>query len=66
MLTQPSAPTSNTDFSSEIERLASTPDRHAEHVAQSIRVLCTETAIPDSALTTLRSVKSGRSLASTV
>ena len=66
MLTQPSTLASATDFTSEIERLASTPDGHAEHVAQSIRVLCTDTAIPDSALTTLRSVKSGRSLASAV
>ena len=66
MLTQPSTLASATDFTSEIERLASTPDGHAEHVAQSIRVLCTDTAIPDSALTTLRSVKSGRSPASAV
>ena len=66
MLTQPSALASTTDFTTEIERLASTPDSHAEHVAQSIRILCTDSAIPDSALTTLRSVKSGRSLASAV
>ena len=66
MLTQPSALASTTDFTTEIERFASTPDSHAEHVAQSIRILCTDSAIPDSALTTLRSVKSGRSLASAV
>ena len=66
MLTQPGTLASATDFTSEIERLASTPDGHAEHVALSIRVLCTDTAIPDSALTTLCSVKSGRSLASAV
>ena len=66
MLTQPSTLASATDFTSEIKRLASTPDSHAEHVAHSIRVLCTNTAVPNSALTTLRSVKSGRSLASAV
>ena len=41
-------------------------DSHAGHVAQSIRVLCTDMSIPESAMTTLRSVKNGRSLASAV
>ena len=37
MLTQPTTLASATDFTTEIEQLASIPDGHAEHVAQSIR-----------------------------
>ena len=66
MLTQLGTLAASTDFTSDIERLATTPDSHAEHVAQSIRVLCTDMSIPESAMTTLRSVKIGRSLASAV
>ena len=66
MLTQPGTLAASSDFTIDIERLATTPDSHAEHVAQSIRVMCTDMSIPESAMTTLRSVKNGRSLASAV
>ena len=66
MLTQPSSLASTSDFSAEIERLANTPDNQAEHIAQSIRVMCTDMAVPESAMTTLRAVKNARSLASAV
>ena len=66
MLTQPGSLASTSDFSAEIERLANTPDNRAEHLAQSIRVICTDMAVPESAMTTLRAVKNARSLASAV
>ena len=66
MLTQPSSLASTSDLSAEIERLANTPDNQAEHITQSIRVMCTDMAVPESAMTTLRAVKNARSLVSAV
>ena len=65
MLTQPNSVTLSAHFTIHKERLAATPKSRAKQVAQSVCVLCTSNlAIPDSATTTLRSVKKGHSLAS--
>ena len=66
MLTQPGSLTSTSDFTGNIERLATTPNDQAEHVAQPVRVLYIDMAILESAPTTLRSVKNGWSLVSAV
>ena len=52
-----------TDFTVDIERLAAVPDDRAEHIAQAVRVLGSDMALPESATATLRAVKSARALA---
>ena len=54
------------DFTVDIERLANVPDSHAEHIAQSARVLGGNMALPESATAALRAVKSARALVSAV
>ena len=66
MLTRPDQLSSSLDFTADIERLASTPDDRAEHIAQIVRVMCADLAVPDSSMTTLRSVQKARALASAV
>ena len=53
-------------FTAAIERLASTPDDRAEHIAQVGRVMCANLAVPDSFVATLRSVRTTRAMASAV
>ena len=53
-------------FTVEIERLAAVPDDRAGHMAQAVRVLGSDMALPESATATLRAVKSDRALASAV
>ena len=54
------------DFTVDIQRLAALPDDKAEHIAQAVRVLGSDMALPESATATLRAVKSARALASAV
>ena len=66
MLTCPDQLSVSVAFTADIERLASTPDDRAEHIAQVVRVMCADLAVPDSSMATLRSVRTARALASAV
>ena len=50
----------------DIECLANIPDEQSEHIAQVVRVMCTNLAVPDSSVSMLRSIRSTRALASAV
>ena len=66
MVTLPDQLSASVDFTADIERLASTPDDRAEHLAQVVRVMCADLAVPDSSMATLRLVRTARALASAV
>ena len=66
MLSRPDQLSASVDFTANIERLARTSDDRAEHIAQVVRVMCADVAVPDSSMATLRSVRTARALASAV
>ena len=66
MLTRPDQLSTSVDFTADIERLSSTPDDRAEHIAQVVRVMCADMAVLHSSMAPLQSVRTARALASAV